>query len=124
MKKYTIKETAAILSISPHTLRYYEKIGVIEIRRRKTGGIREYTEGDIRWLEYIVALKKIGFSLEEIKTYTMLKRRDRETLGKRRELMSTHLTKIKEQIDFLNDIKISVEDKIACIDDWEEKNED
>lgn len=124
MKKYTIKEAAAILSISPHTLRYYERIGVIQIRIRKTGGIREYTEDDIRWLEYIVALKKIGFSLEEIKVYTMLKRLDKKTLTKRRELLASHLAKIKEQIDFLNDIKISVEDKIACIDNREDTDED
>lgn len=121
MKKHTIKEAAARLNISSYTLRYYEKLGMVKIKRKEAGGIREYTEDDIKWLEYIVALKKIGFSLEEIKAYTMLKKQDTETLSKRRKLLDGHLTKIKEQIDFLNDIKISVEDKIACIDNREEK---
>ncbi|GLI56139.1 hypothetical protein PM10SUCC1_16530 [Propionigenium maris DSM 9537] len=81
MKKYTIGEVAKILALSQHTLRYYEKMGIIEVGRRGSGGVRKFTQENLSQLEYIKALKEIGLSLEEIKTYTTRMREPSERGG-------------------------------------------
>lgn len=124
MKKFTIKEVSERLNLSQYTLRYYEKIGIMSIRRRGTTNIREYTKKDIQMLEYIKALKNIGFTLEDIKAYTILKKNDKITLAERRELLNVQRIKITEQIDFLMNIRSTIENKITCIDNREKNNED
>ncbi len=116
MKKYTIGEVAKILGLSQHTLRYYEKLGIIEVGRKGSGGAREYTQEDLQQLEYVKALKEIGLSLEEIKTYTTLKREDEGTLRKRRKILEEHRGRVEEQINFLLKIRKDIDEKIECID--------
>lgn len=123
MKKFSINKVSSILNVSQHTLRYYEKLGIIKVARRGNSNVREYSEKDIEWLKYIIALKDIGFSLEDIKNYSLLKIDDSATLSKRRELLKSHHTKVSKQIELLNNIKKTIEDKIYCIETREEKNE-
>ena len=123
MKKFTIKEVSGRLNLTQHTLRYYEKIGIIEVNRRGSSNIREYTEKDIQWLEYIKALKDIGFNLEDIKSYTLLKKNDKSTLSERREILEKQHMKITEKIDFLIHIKSIIEEKISCIENREKNDE-
>ena len=121
MKKYTIGEVSKMLALSHHTLRYYEKLGIIEILRKGSGGIREYSSEDIQQLEYIKALKDIGLTLEEIKAYTSLKTKDEATLSERREILAEHRRRVEEQIDYLIRIRGDIDEKIACIDRRKEK---
>lgn len=116
MKKYNIGEVSKILGLSQHTLRYYEKLGIIEVGRKGSGGVREYTLGDLQQLEYVKALKDIGLSLEEIKTYTVLKKEDERTLRERRDILEEHRERVKEQINFLLKIRKDIDEKIECID--------
>lgn len=121
MKKYTIGEVGKRLGLSHHTLRYYERLGIIEVGRSGSGGVREYSQKDIQQLEYIKALKDIGLSLEEIKTYTILKREDEGTLRERRIILAEHRRRVEEQIDYLMKIRRDIDEKIACIDGRLEK---
>ncbi|GGL61891.1 MerR family transcriptional regulator [Sporolactobacillus putidus] len=47
------------LNISSYTLRYYEKIGIIQNIKRDGNGQREFTENDVKWLEFVVRLKRM-----------------------------------------------------------------
>ena len=47
----TIKEVCEIYGLTPDTLRYYERVGVIPEVARTAGGIRDYKEEDIKWVE-------------------------------------------------------------------------
>lgn len=123
MKEFSINKVSNILNVSQHTLRYYEKLGIINVARRGTTNIRVYSQKDIEWLKYIIALKDIGFSLEDIKNYSLLKKDDSATLSKRRELLKNHHTEVSKQIKLLIDIKKNIEDKISCIDNREDKDE-
>jgi len=69
MKKYTIKETAELLSLSTHTLRYYDEIGVL-CPKRADNGYRYYSEIDLFNLQYIEVMKYANFSLAEIKLFS------------------------------------------------------
>ncbi len=44
---YNIKEVSELMGISPHTLRYYEKIGLLEFVKRNEQGVREFSESDL-----------------------------------------------------------------------------
>ena len=123
MKKFTIKEVSERLNLSQHTLRYYEKIEIIKIGRRESSNIREYKEKDIELLEYIKALKDIGFSLEDIKFYILLKKNDKSTLSERKKILKEQHIKITEQIKFLTHIRSTIESKMSCINNREENNE-
>jgi len=72
MKKYTIKETAELLSLSTHTLRYYDEIGVLS-PKREDNGYRYYSEVDLFNLQYIEVMKYADFSLAEIKLFAEFK---------------------------------------------------
>lgn len=65
---YSISEAAIKIGFTAHTLRYYEKIGLLSSPLRK-GGKRRYTEGEIRLLKFMKMLKQTGMSLEDIQEF-------------------------------------------------------
>ncbi|MDN4865387.1 MerR family transcriptional regulator (plasmid) [Priestia megaterium] len=65
---YSISEVAMKTGFTAHTLRYYEKIGLLSSPLRK-GGKRRYTEGEIRLLKFMKMLKQTGMSLEDIQEF-------------------------------------------------------
>ncbi|MEB4860685.1 MULTISPECIES: MerR family transcriptional regulator [Priestia] len=65
---YSISEVAMKTGFTAHTLRYYEKIGLLTSPLRK-GGKRRYTEGEIRLLKFMKMLKQTGMSLEDIQEF-------------------------------------------------------
>ena len=60
----TIKEVCEQFDITPDTLRYYERVGVIPEVNRTKGGIRDYTEEDIKWVENAVCMRSAGVPVE------------------------------------------------------------
>ena len=69
MKRYyKIGEIAALYSVSPDSLRYYEEIGLLT-PRRDANGYRMYSVGDIRTLNVLRELRSIGFPMKDIKAH-------------------------------------------------------
>lgn len=71
----TIGATAARYGISTHTLRYYDKIGLLPATDRAHGGTRLFGKADLEWLELVLMLKRTGMSLNDIRAFAA-------TLGK------------------------------------------
>ncbi|MFD1900102.1 MerR family transcriptional regulator [Enterococcus termitis] len=63
---YTISEFAKAIGISEHTLRYYEKEGLIEPSRNEHN-YRIYDEADIEWATFVIKLKKLAFLYRQSK---------------------------------------------------------
>lgn len=61
-----IREIAERTGLSAHTIRFYEKNGLLPKIRRTEAGIRQFTESDVVFLKFVSALKKTGMSLENI----------------------------------------------------------
>lgn len=61
-----ISELARRTGLSAHTLRFYEKLGLVSHNSRSEGGYREYDEADLRRAEFVRTARNIGFSLEDI----------------------------------------------------------
>ena len=65
---YSIQEVSQKTGLSAHTLRYYEKEGLITGVERSRGGFRQYTDEDLEALGLVCCLKNTGMSLQEIRT--------------------------------------------------------
>ncbi len=61
-----ISELSKRTGLSPHTLRFYEKQGLVSHNSRSEGGYREYDESDLRRVEFVRTARNVGFSLEDI----------------------------------------------------------
>ena len=59
----TIKEVSQKYNISQDTLRYYERVGLIPTVARTSGGIRNYTENDLGWVENAICMRNAKGSL-------------------------------------------------------------
>lgn len=93
----TIKEVSKKYGLSQDTLRYYEKIGVIPPVTRTAGGIRNYTEKDISWVENAVCMRNAGLPVEVIAEYCRLFSMGDSTIGARLELLTEQRKKLIEQ---------------------------
>lgn len=105
----TIKEVGEKYGISGDTLRYYERIGMIPPVTRTSGGIRDYTEKDLSWLELVLCMRGAGLPIEAIIEYVKLYRMGDETFAARlallqdqREVLIEQKEKIEAALNRLN----------------------
>lgn len=113
----TIKEVCKKYDITADTLRYYEKIGVIPNVNRTSGGIRDYQDEDIQWVENALCLRKSGLSVEAIAEYVRLYlegdstfKERQDLLVKQREELLREMHQLEETLERLN-YKISKYDE-------------
>lgn len=93
----TIKEVVEKYGISQDTLRYYERIGVIPEVTRTAGGIRDYQEKDIKWVELAVCMRNAGLPIESLIEYQRLYQIGDSTIQARLELLNGQMDVLKEQ---------------------------
>ena len=83
----TIKEVSRRFGISQDTLRYYEREGMIPAVPRTAGGIRNYREEDLGWVELALCLRGAGLTVEVIAEYVRLARLGEDTIRDRLALL-------------------------------------
>ena len=96
---YSIQEVCNKTGLSAHTLRYYEKEGLLTDIRRSEGGFRQYSDEDMEWLGLICCLKNTGMPLQEIARFVQLAHEGDRTLEERVELLKDHRQKLIEKMD-------------------------
>lgn len=69
MKTYSISEVAGMLNLTPYTLRYYDKEGLMPFVERTASGTRRFKDTDIQALHVIECLKATGMPIKEIKQF-------------------------------------------------------
>lgn len=110
--RYTISEVAALTGLSAHTLRWYERIGLMPHVDRSHTGQRRFTGRDLDWLAFVGKLRLTGMSVADMVRYAELVREGAHTHAERRALLETTrsdvLTRIAELRDTLAvlDLKI------------------
>lgn len=109
---YAIGEFSRQTGLSVHTLRYYEKEGLLT-PDRDPAGRRLYSDRDIDWVAFIKRLKDTGMPLREIKRYSSLRIAGDETLCQRLELLERHQEHLSEQIRQLKEHENKLNEKIA-----------
>ena len=91
---YSIQEVCRKTGLTAHTLRYYEKEGLLTGVARSAGGFRQYSEEDMEWLGLICCLKNTGMPLQEIARFVQLAHQGDATLEERVELLKDHREKL------------------------------
>lgn len=102
----TIKDVSEKYQITQDTLRYYERVGVIPPVTRTSGGIRDYQEKDITWLELALCMRKAGLPVETMIEYLRLFQEGDTTISARLQLLTEQrevLIQKKKQIDEMLD---------------------
>jgi MerR family transcriptional regulator, aldehyde-responsive regulator len=109
-----IAEVSEHTGISSDTLRYYERIGLIWPVNRNASGIRDYTDLDLRRVEFIKCMRNAGLPIEVLIQYVALVQQGdrtiearKEILREQRELLAVKMSEMKKTLDIL-DHKIEV----------------
>jgi DNA-binding transcriptional MerR regulator len=114
----TIAEVAAKYELTPDTLRYYERIGLLKNVARTAGGIRDYSEEDCRWVEHIKCMRSAGISIDKLVEYVTLFHQGAETIPARKKLLLEQREQIVARIEELNSVLARLDWKL---DGYEER---
>ena len=101
--KLTIQEAAKATGLTAHTLRYYERIGLIHPINREENTRRLYTADDIGWIDFLTKLRATGMSIKDMQKYAKLQRQGDETLPQRVEMLKTLRDNVEGRISELNE---------------------
>lgn len=105
----TIKEVSEKYGVSQDTLRYYERVGMIPEVSRTAGGIRNYTQEDLGWLELALCMRSAGLPVNVLVEYLKLYRQGDETIPQRLELLTAQRKELLE-------MKSRIEQTLAQLD--------
>ena len=97
---YTISQVSRLTGISPSTIRYYDKEGLLPRVERKNG-IRLFTDTDIRWFHLLTCLKNMGMPIKRIREYAKLTLQGDTSLKERQALIREQRQFVQDQIDQL-----------------------
>ena len=108
----TVQQAADKTGLSAHTIRYYERIGLIPHIERAANGHRRYTEDDIGWIEFLKCLRSTGMPISEMQRYVELQQEGDATLHDRLAVLEAHGRRIKAKIQELNVFLARIECKL------------
>lgn len=95
----TIKEVCEKFDITPDTLRYYERVGVIPEVHRTKGGIRDFTDEDVAWVENAICMRSAGVSVEMLIEYVRLYQEGDGTFQARRDVLEEARQEVQKNIE-------------------------
>ncbi|WP_030419692.1 MerR family transcriptional regulator [Streptomyces sp. SCSIO 75703] len=117
--RYTISEVAALTGLSAHTLRWYERIGLMSHIDRSHTGQRRYTNADLDWLDLVGKLRLTGMPVADMVRYAELVRAGESTYGQRRELLESTRGDVLKRIAELRETLAVLDLKIDFYGDLE-----
>lgn len=89
-RELSIAEAAEISGLSTHTLRYYERAGLLEPVGRNTSGHRRYREADLERITFLARLRATGMPIREVRRYAELMQAGEDTNAARLALLERH----------------------------------
>jgi DNA-binding transcriptional MerR regulator len=98
---FSIKEVAAQTGVTAHTLRYYERIGLLRGVPRAASGHRRYRDSDVRWVEFLRKLHATGMPIRRMQEYAALLRKGDSTILARQRLLEEHRKDVESRIEIL-----------------------
>ena len=101
--KLTIQEVAKATGLTAHTLRYYERIGLIHPIDREQNTRRCYTADDVGWIDFLLKLRATGMSIRDMQRYAELQRRGDETLPERVEMLKSLRDKVEAHMEEMSE---------------------
>ena len=117
----TIAEVSEKYGVTQDTIRYYERIGLVPRVNRKKSGIRDFTQEDCNWVEFIKCMRNAGLSIESLIEYVALYQQGEETLRARKQILIEERKELANRIVEMQsilarlDYKIEIYDKQCCL---------
>jgi DNA-binding transcriptional MerR regulator len=112
MQSYAPGEVAEKTGFTLDTLRYYERIGLLDSIRRTAGGKRVFTDDDLGWLGILRCLRDTGMPIARMRRYAELSRGGDETMPDRLALLEEHDQAVERQIAQLRAQQAHIREKI------------
>ncbi|AFI86920.1 MerR family transcriptional regulator [Aggregatibacter actinomycetemcomitans] len=110
---YTTAQAAQKMGISAHTLRFYDKEGLLPNVGRDEHGNRRFTDNDLQWLSLLQCLKNTGMSLKDIKRFAKCTTIGDSTIEERLALFENQTQNVKQQLSELKRYLSLLEYKVA-----------
>jgi aryl-alcohol dehydrogenase-like predicted oxidoreductase/DNA-binding transcriptional MerR regulator len=118
----TIQEVATLTGLSAHTLRYYERIGLIPPIERDDNGYRCYNEDSLGWISLLTCLRATGMPIAKMLEYAQLQSLGDATIDARLAVMENHRQDVLDQIESLQHNLEAIEAKIAWYKQWKKEH--
>lgn len=123
MATFTIAEAAAETGLTAHTLRYYERDGLmLQPVERSASGHRRYTEADLRWVELLTRLRATGMPIREVRRYATLVRAGDGNEAERLALLREHRRRVLAQLAEVQEHLGAIDRKIGIYLDVVERS--
>lgn len=113
----TIAEVSKKYDLTPDTLRYYERIGLISDVPRSESGIRNYNEKTCRRIEFIKCMRSAGVEIEILIEYMALFEKGKSTVLSRKNLLEEQRKKLLEKQKNINETINRLNYKIDLYDE-------
>lgn len=110
---YTPGQVVEETGFSLDTLRYYERIGLLERVGRNAAGQRRFTQDDVGWLGTIRCLRDTGMPIAEMLRFAELVRAGDHTIRDRIALLEAHDRRVQAQVDNLREQQTAIQKKIG-----------
>jgi DNA-binding transcriptional MerR regulator len=117
--RITIAQAAERSGLSAHTLRYYERIGLIHPVGRGQNGHRRYGRDDMEWLALLTKLRTTDMPIRQMVEYAELVREGPHTAARRRGMLEAHRDAIRRQLAQLEETAAVLDDKIEIYTEME-----
>lgn len=114
----TIAAVAKAYDLTPDTLRYYERVGLIPPVGRTQSGIRDYGEDDCHWIEFIKCMRLAGLPVEVLAEYVKLCRMGDCTLSQRKQLLREQRAALLARIADMQETLRRLDKKIELYDQF------
>jgi len=109
----TIQQVADQTGLSIDTLRYYERIELIEPVGRTESGHRRYTSQDLAWIDLLIRLRETGMPLAQMVHFARLRRQGDVTLTERRLMLEQHQQALETRMRITEQHMAALQQKIA-----------
>ena len=108
-----IGELAKRSGLTSHTIRYYERIGLLPRAERDRSNQRDYDAAILRWIEFLGRLKTTGMPIREMLVYARLRAEGASTTQQRRALLERHRVGVRRRLSELQASLLVLDEKIA-----------
>ena len=99
----TIQQVAKATGLTPHTLRCYERIGLIHPIQREENTRRHFTADDLGWIDFLLKLRATGMSIKDMQHYAELQRQGDDTLPERVDMLKSQRDEVEAHIEEMNE---------------------
>lgn len=111
----TITELSDTTGLSKHTLRYYERMGLVPlVQRDPSSGHRRYSTGHAQWIAFLRNLRACGMPIRDIRAYARLVAKGDSTWPARQAMLAAHRARVVATIATLQKHRLALDKKLRA----------